>query len=280
MRFILTGVEKKIKFWSPFNITQSEKADQSQLDRRFRGRQDLLWMLQASSDFGQDCEIESTDENLSMLAFFDSLVQRDLESDESDDTLSLDENDDDFNNEQETESIETVIAKKRKIALHRRSRRNPSQDSEELRLTLHNARDVLLSDAKPNLLVNAPESDDSMNEDILKELESEIHFNDTTTNTSSNDDDNESVKKIPNKGTGKKSAQAKSEYVRQILSRRKSSDSDSSEDDSKETELNEDTTEPQPSTSRDVGENASQKSSSKSSFKKGSKGKRNYRKPK
>ena len=280
MRFILTGVEKKIKFWSPFNITQSEKADQSQLDRRFRGRQDLLWMLQASSDFGQDCEIESTDENLSMLAFFDSLVQRDLESDESDDTLSLDENDDDFNNEQETESIETVIAKKRKIALHRRSRRNPSQDSEELRLTLHNARDVLLSDAKPNLLVNAPESDDSMNEDILKELESEIHFNDTATNTSSNDDDNESVKKIPNKGTGKKSAQAKSEYVRQILSRIKSSDSDSSEDDSKETELNEDTTEPQPSTSRDVGANDSERSTNKSSFKKGSKGKRNYRKPK
>ena len=273
-------MEKKIKFWSPFNITQSEKADQSQLDRRFRGRQDLLWMLQASSDFGQDCEIESTDENLSMLAFFDSLVQRDLESDESDDTLSLDENDDDFNNEQENESIETVIAKKRKIALHRRSRRNPSQDSEELRLTLHNARDVLLSDAKPNLLVNAPESDDSMNEDILKELESEIHFNDTTTNTSSNDDDNESFKKIPNKGTGKKSAQAKSEYVRQILSRIKSSDSDSSEDDSKETELNEDTTEPQPSTSRDVGANDSERSTNKSSFKKGSKGKRNYRKPK
>ena len=46
--------------------------------------------------------------------------------------------------------IETVIAKKRQIALNRRSKRNMSQDSaEELRLSIQNARDVLLSDMLP-----------------------------------------------------------------------------------------------------------------------------------
>ena len=58
-------------------------------------------MIQASSDFGDDCERESTEENSSMLAFFDSLVQRDMSSgedtennDDSDsETVSLDEND-------------------------------------------------------------------------------------------------------------------------------------------------------------------------------------------
>ena len=67
-----TGVEKKIKFWCPFNITKSDQHD-TYSNRRLNGRQDLFWMLQASSDFGQDCEHESTEENLSMLAFFDSL---------------------------------------------------------------------------------------------------------------------------------------------------------------------------------------------------------------
>ena len=59
-------------------------------------------MIQASSDFGDDCERESTEENSSMLAFFDSLVQRDMSSGEDTDennensdseTVSLDEND-------------------------------------------------------------------------------------------------------------------------------------------------------------------------------------------
>ena len=123
-------MEKKIKFWCPFNITKSDQHD-TYSNRRLNGRQDLFWMLQASSDFGQDCEHESTEENLSMLAFFDSLVQRDLSSgdSDSDETLSLDEND--FNDDEE--NIESVIAKKRQVVHKRRIRGNPSQDNEDLR---------------------------------------------------------------------------------------------------------------------------------------------------
>ena len=99
--FIPTGVEKKIKFWCPFNVKRTESGPE-QSNRRLNGPNNLYWMIQASSDFGDDCERESTEENSSMLAFFDSLVQRDMSSGEDTDennensdseTVSLDEND-------------------------------------------------------------------------------------------------------------------------------------------------------------------------------------------
>ena len=60
-----------------------------------------------------------------------TLVQRDLSSgdSDSDETLSLDEND--FNDDEE--NIESVIAKKRQVVHKRRIRGNPSQDNEDLR---------------------------------------------------------------------------------------------------------------------------------------------------
>ena len=62
---------------------------------------------------------------------FSILVQRDLSSgdSDSDETLSLDEND--FNDDEE--NIESVIAKKRQVVHKRRIRGNPSQDNEDLR---------------------------------------------------------------------------------------------------------------------------------------------------
>ena len=98
---IFTGVEKKIKFWCPFNVKRTDIGPE-QSNRRLNGPNNLYWMIQASSDFGDDCERESTEENSSMLAFFDSLVQRDMSSGEDTDennensdseTVSLDEND-------------------------------------------------------------------------------------------------------------------------------------------------------------------------------------------
>ena len=58
------------------------------------------------------------------------------------------------------------------------------------RLTIQNARDVLLSDKLPENLVNEPEADGSIKEAILKDLESEINFYDTSS-SSSNEEEQE-----------------------------------------------------------------------------------------
>jgi len=81
-----SGVEKKIKLWSPFDITNDDVDKRGpSFSRRIHRREDHSWMVTNSSNL-IDCEHESVEENPKMLAFFDSLVQRDLSSDETTET--------------------------------------------------------------------------------------------------------------------------------------------------------------------------------------------------
>ena len=76
-------------------------------------------------------DTETTEENPKMLAFFDTLVQRDFSDSDSESTLS----------ETESDDIDSVIAKKR----NRIKARQSSQDSDYVQNTIQNAREVLMT---------------------------------------------------------------------------------------------------------------------------------------
>ena len=188
------------------------------------------------------------------------------------------------------DDIETVIAKKRQVVMNRRvvAKRTLSQDSnEELRLTMQNARDVLLSDTLPDKLIEEPSDDETIKENILKDLESEIHFSDVDDNDS-NDESKPPVNRKNENNVFLKSGSIKSEYIKNIVkkSMENSDDDDDIIDDSvneimtkkSETENNEKVKtedQPQPSTSATTSE---EKSLFKCAAKKTNR--RNYRKPK
>ena len=122
------------------------------------------------------------------------------------------------------------------------AKRNLSQDSnEDLRLTMQNARDVLLSDNLPDKLIEEPPSDDdeTIKENILKDLESDIHFSDD--DDSSNDVSKNPVISRRNKennglfiknGNSEGSGINQSEYVRNIMKKSMVNTDDDDTDDS------------------------------------------------
>ena len=81
-------------------------------------------------------DTETTEENPKMLAFFDTLVQRDFSDSDSESTLS----------ETESDDIDSVIAKKR----NRIKARQSSQDSDYVQNTIQNAREVLMTTTEEN----------------------------------------------------------------------------------------------------------------------------------
>jgi WD repeat-containing protein 22 len=173
-----SGVEKKIKLWSPFDITNDDVDKRGpSFSRRIHRREDHGWMVQNSSNL-LDCEHESVEENPKMLAFFDSLVQRDLSSDETEtdnDRASPEFEEEiasshsDTSDSTTTDDIDTVIAKKREVINIKKSKRAKnrqirgsrtgngsgsttgngrlsSQDSSEyVKQTIESAREALIS---------------------------------------------------------------------------------------------------------------------------------------
>merc|ERR1719203_2527500 len=133
-----SGVEKKIKLWSPFDITNDDVDKRGpSFSRRIHRREDHSWMVTNSSNL-IDCEHESVEENPKMLAFFDSLVQRDLSSDETTETeneqqrLAFEEelasahDSSDSSISSTTDDIDTVIAKKREVISIKKRMKNSS----------------------------------------------------------------------------------------------------------------------------------------------------------
>lgn len=85
-----SGVEKVIKLWSPLKLPgMLDKVDNSR--RMFTHQQYFDMMINSNSTLSHDYSHQSTDEDPHMLAFFDSLIQREVErsissdSDDSDD---------------------------------------------------------------------------------------------------------------------------------------------------------------------------------------------------
>ena len=79
-----SGVEKVIQFWSPLNLPGSKKLDPSsekpEHDRKIFTREEYInLVLQSGSMMTHDYSTESVEENPRMIAFFDSLVTRDME---------------------------------------------------------------------------------------------------------------------------------------------------------------------------------------------------------
>jgi len=196
-----SGVEKKIKLWSPFDITNDDVDKHGpSFSRRIHRREDHLWMVQNSSNL-LDCEHESVEENPKMLAFFDSLVQRDLSSDETEtdnERASLNFEDEiasshsDTSDSTTTDDIDTVIAKKRKVINIKKSKkeqknrqmrssrtgngRQSSQDSSEyVKQTIESARAALISTSA------------SSSESCETESDAEEQLLDQTTSKLSND---------------------------------------------------------------------------------------------
>lgn len=127
-----SGVEKRIKLWSPFDIglKNSQENCENNVHRRISRAENRFQLYAQSTELSNDdFDIESTEENPKMLAFFDTLVQRDFSSD-SEETLS----------ETESDDIQSVIAKKR---IKRTQSRLSSQDSEYIENTIQTARNVL-----------------------------------------------------------------------------------------------------------------------------------------
>ena len=183
------------------------------------------------------------------------------------------------------DDIETVIAKKRQVVMNRRvvAKRTLSQDSnEELRLTMQNARDVLLSDTLPDKLIEEPSDDETIKENILKDLESEIHFSDVDDNDSNDEPMN---RKNENNVLFLKSGSIKSEYIKNIVkkSMENSDDDDDIIDDSvNEIMIKKSETENEKVKTEDQQPSTSGTSEEKSLFKCAAKktNGRNYRKPK
>jgi len=194
-----SGVEKKIKLWSPFDITNDD-ADRRgpSFSRRIHRREDHVWMVQNSSNL-LDCEHESVEENPRMLAFFDSLVQRDLSSDETEtdnERASLEFEDEiasshsDTSVSTTTDDIDTVIAKKREVINIKKSKRAKnrqirgsrtgngrlsSQDSREyVKQTIESAREALISTTASTSDSSETESD---TEQLLDQTTSKLPNN-------------------------------------------------------------------------------------------------------
>ena len=194
------------------------------------------------------------------------------------------------------DDIETVIAKKRQVVMNRRvAKRNLSQDSnEDLRLTMQNARDVLLSDNLPDKLIEEPPSDDdeTIKENILKDLESDIHFSDDDDSSSNDESKNPVISRKNNENNGlfikhgnsEGSGINKSEYVRNIVKKSMvNTDDDDTEDSDNEkiTEKNGLTENEKVNTPNLSSQPSTSTSEEKPLFKSAAKKKngRNYRKP-
>ncbi|KAL4238831.1 DDB1- and CUL4-associated factor 5 [Mactra antiquata] len=92
---ISSGVEKIIKVWSPFTLSSREennvKSTEDRSRRVYSHEEYINLVLQNGNVMSHDYSTESTDEDPRMMAFFDSLVQRELDGWSSDDSMSSNE---------------------------------------------------------------------------------------------------------------------------------------------------------------------------------------------
>ncbi|XP_045175109.2 uncharacterized protein LOC123536202 [Mercenaria mercenaria] len=89
---ISSGVEKIIKVWSPFKFPEKERKEGSFQERRVYTHEEYInLVLQNGNVMSHDYSQESTEEDPRMMAFFDSLVQRELDGWSSDDSMSSNE---------------------------------------------------------------------------------------------------------------------------------------------------------------------------------------------
>ena len=135
-----SGVEKRIKLWSPFDIgIEDEENSEEKPNRRISrsGGESRFALHVQSVELHGEFDTETTEENPKMLAFFDTLVKRDFsDSDSEASTLS----------ETESDDIDSVIAKKR----DRIKARLSSQDSDYVQNTIQTAREVLKMTTEEN----------------------------------------------------------------------------------------------------------------------------------
>ena len=177
-----SGVEKKIIWWSPLNISSDEQNSKFKMaanSRRITRPENPFTILQETSDLIFDGEQSTVEENPKMLAFFDTLVQRDLCSESSEDTLSLDSSDSDNSSaDDHDETVEEQIAKKRQNIRKRQMRKAQRQNRQN--------EEVIT----PAALRQAPQLDLNMHNEILDALASE-------TRSSSSSDTDDTVSNSP-----------------------------------------------------------------------------------
>ena len=143
------------------------------MHRRISRSENRLALYAQSTELNNgEFDTETTEENPKMLAFFDTLVQRDFSDSDSESTLS----------ETESDDIDSVIAKKR----NRIKARQSSQDSDYVQNTIQNAREVLMttteeSETEEDLNSSSPLSKiDSDTEQAILDLEHSSSDNEST----------------------------------------------------------------------------------------------------
>jgi hypothetical protein len=221
-----SGVEKVIKLWSPLDISKDLK-NVEMLERKIHQREDYYWMVTSSHEL-LDCGTESTNENPQMIAFFDSLVQREISSSSS---SSSTENENEDNDENTTETVVSDAAVQNSgnnsetpnevfrdhidslIARKRLTTRTGSQDSDYVRNVIQNAKETLRSSSADEcsdientmpteLTLEPAEVCENIQSEILNALETELTATEEIPGTSN--DSQETPRVVFKKGKGSK----------------------------------------------------------------------------
>ena len=186
-----SGVEKVIKFWNPLKLPGSRKSEDdpksaagnadTEPGRTIFTRQEYIQLvLQSGSLMAHDYSTESVEENPRMIAFFDSLVQREIENGSSSSSSGSDNSSssqDEAEEENETEvatngdnedlggpdrprTISELITRKRSQLRNRRRLKRKLVDPDILHSTLSRAKRIIsLSSGESQ---NSSSQDDSI----------------------------------------------------------------------------------------------------------------------
>ncbi|CAF2530487.1 unnamed protein product [Rotaria sp. Silwood2] len=139
---VSSGVEKVIKMWTPYRTRNNNDNETN----KFNGRQemyshrDYLRAVLESGSVHHDSSIERYDEDKRMLAFFDSLLQRELGSSHNDD------DDDDDNSDDDSDDLSFIIDSSDDDQTSRISQ-SEDEDEEEITLEEINSQTLDLTDS-------------------------------------------------------------------------------------------------------------------------------------
>lgn len=168
-----SGIEKKIKLWSPFNIAKEGDSEIRKPDfrRRLHNRIDYFSLVLNSTELeAEDLNTENTEENMKMIAFFDTLVQRETCSDEDSTSSTMTE---ESISDTETDDIDILmVAKQRK--LQEKQRKKSRSNSEYVATIVKIAKQALINDDHeeeiPGDLRKSPTVNEQIRSDILSSL--------------------------------------------------------------------------------------------------------------
>ena len=189
-----SGVEKVIKLWSVLPINNTDEADddtEQGRERRVFSRDEYVGLVMRTSA-ELDYNAGSTQENPRMMAFFDSLVQREIQgssdSDESSDdeeeyhdTVASDDSDNDrpagadtdtATPRQSSENIIAQMIEKKRNKLRKKSLRKHQRRSGSSTVTDPEALDRILQSASEALRTDSDSSDSSSSRSSLLSLSS------------------------------------------------------------------------------------------------------------